>query len=531
MHRSIRVFILLVFSVASYAQWVVRPTGTTENLYGVAARGLQGATVVGSNATILYTEDDGFDWGPQEGEPGIDYRAVSFASHDTGLVAGTGGTILFTTDAGDEWQTIETGWMHPYYAAHQATPLVGAVGGINSVFQPIVGLSSDGWDTHDFHVFYPEHDSSFQEGTIRDIYSFNSDTMVVAVEIWDGHGAICRTTDGGNTWATQHWNNSALYGLDFTAVEFGCAVGVNGTIVMSGDMGQTWQQRQSPTTQDLLDVSFEWNGEIWAVGGSGTILHSANLGWDWQLQESPVTTNLNAVDFANADTGYIAGDNGIVLYTANGGGGTPENNPPGEFLRVFPQDSVISDSMGWVGWTQSIDPDGDGVTYLVQLRSDYDYQFEPDSVYEYTTSDTVLDLGIMIPLSPLDEIFHFWWRVFATDGIETVEATNGEGFFMLDIIMSAGDPFIPYPSSLSLSAYPNPFNPATMLQVSLPAPSDAILRVFDVTGRLVRETSLGRLESGTHEVAFDGSALPSGIYLAAIETATARAVQKLVLMK
>ena len=526
--------VVLIFAAQAFAQWVVRPTGTTENLFGVAARGLQGATVVGSNATILYTEDDGFDWGPQEGEPGIDYRAVSFASHDTGLVAGTGGTILFTTDAGAEWQTIETGWMHPYYAAHQASPLVGAVGGINSVFQPIVGLSSDGWDTHDFHVFYPEHDSSFQEGTIRGVNFIDANQGFVAVEIWDGQGAICRTDNGGATWQTVYWSSVALFGIDSHGDEgFGvCAVGADGRIV-TGGAGQQWSIRPSPTNQTLRGVAYDSQMDLCAVGDGGTIIRSDDGGESWELQESPTTENLNAVsfiwsNFATTDTGYIAGDNGVVLYTANGGGGTPPNNPPGEFVRVEPvDDDTLYDAVTVTfSWTQSVDPDGDAVTYILHVWSPAYMNFDETHV----TPDTSQDVLIPWP-TPIDVFYDFYWTVAATDDQDTVMASNGEGHIVLPITDAAGDPFIPHPSFLSLSAYPNPFNPATMLQVSLPAPSNATLRVFDVTGRLVRETSLGRLESGTHEIAFDGSALPSGIYLAAIETATARAAQKLVLMK
>jgi len=123
------------------------------------------------------------------------------------------------------------------------------------------------------------------------------------------------------------------------------------------------------------------------------------------------------------------------------------------------------------------------------------------------------------------------WTVLATDGQDTVAATNNPGWFYFGIEGAADDPASALPYEFALSAYPNPFNPTTTLSISLPVSSEATLRVFDVNGRLVREMSLGRLAGGIHEISFDGSELPSGIYLAALKAGHARAIQKLVLLK
>ena len=226
-----------------------------------------------------------------------------------------------------------------------------------------------------------------------------------------------------------------------------------------------------------------------------------------------------------------ANDIYLQNYNPDGTLGPFGNEPPGEFWRVFPQDSVISDSLGWVGWSESVDPDGDPVSYVVHLRSDYSYQFEPDSVYVYTTSDTTLDLEIMIPVSPLDEIFHFWWRVFATDGQDLVEAENGEGMFMLDIIMIAEKDFVPYPSTFSLSAYPNPFNPVTNIAFDLPARSFVTLDLYNLTGQHIATLVNGTREAARHTVRFDGSDLPSGMYFCQLSAGNSTARLKLLLLK
>ena len=82
-----------------------------------------------------------------------------------------------------------------------------------------------------------------------------------------------------------------------------------------------------------------------------------------------------------------------------------------------------------------------------------------------------------------------------------------------------------------LTAHPNPFNPSTTLSFDLPAASQVSLRVYDINGRLAAELVNGWREAGTHEVTFDASRLPSGIYLAQVSAGSFRAVHKIMLVK
>ena len=61
--------------------------------------------------------------------------------------------------------------------------------------------------------------------------------------------------------------------------------------------------------------------------------------------------------------------------------------------------------------------------------------------------------------------------------------------------------------------YPNPFNPTTVIGFSLLAVGNVTLKVYDVLGKEVA-TLLNNeaMQSGEHEIQFDASGLPSGIY-------------------
>jgi hypothetical protein len=79
--------------------------------------------------------------------------------------------------------------------------------------------------------------------------------------------------------------------------------------------------------------------------------------------------------------------------------------------------------------------------------------------------------------------------------------------------------------------YPNPFNPTTALSYQLSADSHVKLEVFDISGRLVATLVDGWREAGAHELTFDGSGLPSGIYLARLKAGEDGLSRKLVLLK
>jgi len=86
-------------------------------------------------------------------------------------------------------------------------------------------------------------------------------------------------------------------------------------------------------------------------------------------------------------------------------------------------------------------------------------------------------------------------------------------------------------TSKLIGAYPNPFNPTTTISFELREASNVALGVFDISGRLVSEMANGWREAGQHEITFDGSDLPSGIYLYRLSAGDWQAVGKMVLMK
>jgi hypothetical protein len=102
-----------------------------------------------------------------------------------------------------------------------------------------------------------------------------------------------------------------------------------------------------------------------------------------------------------------------------------------------------------------------------------------------------------------------------------------------------GDPFDDWfattepeiPQTFAISAYPNPFNPTTVISYQLSVDSHVNLVIYDISGRKVAELVNGWRDAGYHEVAFDGSDVPSGVYIFRIQAGEFTAVGKLIMMK
>ena len=88
------------------------------------------------------------------------------------------------------------------------------------------------------------------------------------------------------------------------------------------------------------------------------------------------------------------------------------------------------------------------------------------------------------------------------------------------------------PSELVLiSAYPNPFNPATNITFGINTDSHVSVNIFDISGREVAEIINGDYSAGYHNMTWDGGQQSSGIYFLRINADGISQSQKLMLMK
>jgi len=79
--------------------------------------------------------------------------------------------------------------------------------------------------------------------------------------------------------------------------------------------------------------------------------------------------------------------------------------------------------------------------------------------------------------------------------------------------------------------YPNPFNPTTNIQFSVSGNNLVILKVYDITGKLISTLVSQNLNAGTYNVDFDASKLTSGIYFYRLISGDFSDVKKMVLIR
>ena len=101
-----------------------------------------------------------------------------------------------------------------------------------------------------------------------------------------------------------------------------------------------------------------------------------------------------------------------------------------------------------------------------------------------------------------------------------------------DYLGNCGDKLVSMPTEYELHAnYPNPFNPMTRIDYSLPFDSKVRLQIFDALGREVVTLVNDNQRAGYYTVDFNASNLASGIYYYRMLAGDFNAIKKMVLLK
>ena len=283
--------------------WVVQPSGTTNNLNSVFFTDRYTGTVVGNNGTILRTTNSGQSWIQQSSGTTNELKGVSFIDANNGIIVGREGTILKTTDGGSSWiPKFISGSYYDMFDVCFFDANNAIVIGIGVILKTTDGGTS--WNVKNFGSQY-----LFGIG-----FTDENNGIVVG---W--YGSVLSTTDGGVTWTQGHYNPIYnFYDVFFLDNNNGSIVGYNSTtnnglILNTTNGGQLFYNQSSGTDKLLLSVHFSDPSNGIAVGNIGTIVRTTNGGTDWIIQPSGLTNTLNDVTFTDAKNGWIVGASGLIL--------------------------------------------------------------------------------------------------------------------------------------------------------------------------------------------------------------------------
>lgn len=88
------------------------------------------------------------------------------------------------------------------------------------------------------------------------------------------------------------------------------------------------------------------------------------------------------------------------------------------------------------------------------------------------------------------------------------------------------------PDNYSLSQnHPNPFNPLTSINFSVPRYEDVTLIIYDLLGKEIIRLVDGELPAGTHKTVWDAFNYPSGLYFYRLRAGDFAQTKKMMLLK
>jgi hypothetical protein len=186
---------------------------------------------------------------------------------------------------------------------------------------------------------------------------------------------------------------------------------------------------------------------------------------------------------------------------------------PMDFSLVSPAegDTIQTNSEVQFIWQRSLDPNfNETPKYAIWFKTGN------DSVFTMVQDTTVtLDVGLLGLQIPSDTTLAWW--VLAVSGLDTV--ASREQFTLRYRINDLNDDDATTPAVFALQGvYPTPFNSAATVRFSVDRTAPATLKVYDLQGRMVT-TLYDRVAAvGWHQVGWNGSALPSGVYMVRLES-------------
>jgi hypothetical protein len=172
-----------------------------------------------------------------------------------------------------------------------------------------------------------------------------------------------------------------------------------------------------------------------------------------------------------------------------------------------------------------------------------------DSVITLSVTETLTDSIYNFPVTIRRVLPQGWSSAKITRNGKTINPqitnVNSKNYIMFDTVPDSGEITIARDgvtgvsensnsrinSSFLMQNYPNPFNPVTTINYQISETSLVTLKIFDTIGREITTLVNKQLSPGNYSVKFNGSNLPSGLYLCKLTTANYTGTRKLILLK
>ncbi len=427
---------------------------------------------------------------------------IFFNASGTGFATGFTGEIYKTTNDGLNWNNYTStvysgGMLNDIFVVNENTVYIACD---NS---KILKTTNGGFNW----IAYTDSQTDF----FNSIHFFDENTGIAGVYPLNATSRIKKTTNGGINWYSVNISTTdQITDINFPNNTTGFAVSKVGYFTRSTDGGESWQ---TP-----VFISPIWSGDIRFINsntgywvGENKIRKTTNSGSNWVETLIDSLDGFSSVDFADLNTGFVSGfyrNNsnylGVILKTTNSGFSWLRTNVPVNRIQEI---NVIDNN--------TIYASCDYGKILKSTNGGLNWE-----VYQTCYVGTLLT----------SDFFNSTTGYAASFNGVIIKTTNGGGS---PIGIEPISNIIPNEFKLYQN-YPNPFNPMTKIKFSIPVSSqiDPVnIYLYDVTGREVKNYSLGNLKAGIYSIDFDGADFASGVYFCKLASGEFVQTIKLVLLK
>ena len=232
-----------------------------------------------------------------------------------------------------------------------------------------------------------------------------------------------------------------------------------------------------------------------------------NLGSNWTTES---TSTYGDGDYGTP--GVIAGDQSLPVELTSF---TADNSRAGEITLNWVTESEI-ENLGFILERGAESEDGTTAewTEIASYITDEALRGQGSVTYrtEYTYTDKSVEPGVTYDYR-LADVSYAGEKVYHALNVLGVEVSELPRQFAL------------------LPAYPNPFNPETVIRYQLSADSDVSLQIYDVKGQMIERLVNKPQKLGYYSLNWKPSNLPSGVYFCKLTIGDRASTQKLILLK
>jgi len=151
------------------------------------------------------------------------------------------------------------------------------------------------------------------------------------------------------------------------------------------------------------------------------------------------------------------------------------------------------------------------ISEYIEFNNVPDMQAFKDAVTLFWSSDTGFVTPLNLPTTPSAFEVDFGYTAPRS---ATASSTGGAlGSSRWTAVTAVEDQAAPVSSFALNGNYPNPFNPSTHISFDLPNTADVSVKVMNLRGQVVYETTPERMTAGNHELSINAANWSTGVYV------------------